>query len=121
MLKLKRLKQDWREFKAYKPGGRFQERYRRHHASNAKASPLQRIGSWALVLVFTGIGIVLVFIPGPAVVFFCLAAGIVATQSAAAARALDSLEMALRRALKAASRLWRRVRQVGRRLRRALR
>jgi Ni/Co efflux regulator RcnB len=121
MLKLKRLEQDWREFKAYKPGRRFQERYRQHHASNAKASALRRIGSWLLVVVFTGIGIVLVFIPGPAVVFFFLAAGIVATQSAAAARALDSLEMASRRALKTASRLWRRVRRVAKRRRGARR
>jgi Ni/Co efflux regulator RcnB len=121
MLKLERLKQDWREFKAYKPGQRFQARYRRHHESNAQASPLRRIGSWALVVVFTAIGIVLVFIPGPAVVFFFLAAGIIATQSASAARALDSLEMPLRRALKAASRRWRRLRQVGKRRRDARR
>jgi hypothetical protein len=54
------------------------------------------------------VGVVLAFIPGPAVVFFGIAAALLASESMTVARALDRVEVWLRGA-------WRRLRGPRRR------
>ena len=51
------------------------------------------------------VGVVLMFIPGPAVLFFALAGALLASHSMPVARALDWLELKLRAAL-AKGRAW---------------
>lgn len=49
-----------------------------------------------LIPLFTAIGLVLTFIPGPAILFFLLAAGLLSAQSRWMARELDHAELKLR-------------------------
>ena len=56
------------------------------------------------------VGVVLVFIPGPAFVFFILSAALLATQSQWVARRLDDLELKIRNAATQARAWWRRTR-----------
>lgn len=53
----------------------------------------------ALAAVSFVVGVVLAFVPGPAVVFFALTAALLAAQSTWIARHLDAGEMWLRRVL----------------------
>jgi hypothetical protein len=86
----RRTKQHWRELRASRAGRRFQIFYDGHAA--------HRTG-WARCLTLLGavvsfaIGVVLAFIPGPAVVFFALTAALLSTQSRWLARKLDRSEL----------------------------
>lgn len=60
------------------------------------------------------IGLVLAFIPGPAVLFFLLAGALLASEWLWVARALDWLEVRLRRLARLGGRLWRGLPAVGR-------
>ncbi len=83
------LEQQWREFKQSKLGRRFQERYERPRRARTQASLVLRILLWFGAAILTALGIVFVFIPGPAFVFFLLAGGLIATESRAVARFMD--------------------------------
>lgn len=103
------LQQRWRGLTAGQPGRRFEDRY-------AAARKARRSGSWGhrltrllLLVVALGalvVGLVLAFIPGPAVVFFFLAATLLAAESRGLARLLDWGEVKLRIVWKAARRQW---------------
>ena len=83
-------KRHWHELRAARAGRRFQAFYERNAT--------HRIG-WArgltllAALVSFVIGVVLAFIPGPAVVFFALTAALLSTQSRWLARKLDRSEL----------------------------
>lgn len=96
-MSLTQLKRHWSEFKRLEPGTRFQTQHDRHRRSAAGKSPVRRAAYVVLAIVCLAVGVVLVFIPGPAVVFFALAAGLLAVQSRAVARACDFCEIQLRR------------------------
>jgi Flp pilus assembly protein TadB len=87
------LKSDFRKMKRDRTGERFKNQHER-----AKKRGLDR--GWMKALFFIGafisaaIGVVLVFIPGPAFVFFILAGALVAIPWWPAARALDNAEAA---------------------------
>jgi len=98
-------KRDWQELKRSPPGKRFQERYQKQQRSGK--SKWARIGSFAAALVALAIGVVLVFIPGPAVVFFFLGGGMLASHSRAVARALDWTELRLRATFQKLRTWWR--------------
>jgi|RhiMethySRZTD1v2_1073278.scaffolds.fasta_scaffold69591_3 putative transmembrane protein PGPGW len=98
---LDQLKHRWSAFKRLEPGQRFQIAYRRHRESKTGKSPAYRILYVLLGVVALGIGVVLVFIPGPAIVFFFLAGAIFAMQSLWIARALDWTELRARALAKA--------------------
>jgi len=98
---LARLKEHWSAFKRLEPGKRFQTHYRQHRQSEAGKSPVRRVlYVMAGVLAFV-VGVILVFIPGPAILFFLIAGGLFATQSLFVARALDWSELRTRAAVKA--------------------
>ena len=89
------LKKDWRAFRRATPGQRFQNRYRAHQKSRS-ASPLKRVLSLVLAPLSLAIGVVLMFIPGPAILFFFIGGTLLASHSRTAARALDWAEIKLR-------------------------
>ena len=103
-MRIVQLKRRWAEFKRLEPGTRFQTEHDRHRRSAAGKSPLRRAAYVVAAIVSFAVGVVLVFIPGPAVLFFAIAAGLLAIQSRAVARACDSCEVQLRKAVAALKR-----------------
>src|SRR5689334_24935477 len=103
---LARLKHRWRAFKRLEPGKRFQTQYREHRESEAGRSPVRRVLYALAGVVAFVVGVVLVFVPGPAVLFFLIAGGLFAVQSLWVARALDWSELRARAAVKAIRNVW---------------
>ena len=97
---LSRLKHRWVEFRRLEPGQRFRTAHRRHRESEAGKSLVHRVLYLGLGGVALAVGVVLAFIPGPAIVFFLLAGVLFATQSLWVARALDWTELRLRALVK---------------------
>ena len=89
---LDRAKAEWQEFKHWPEGRRFALFYEKHH----------RCGQWKRVLLlflaFASfvIGVILAFIPGPAILFFAITAALIATQSRWLAARLDRGEVYVR-------------------------
>jgi hypothetical protein len=104
--RLKKLKQ-------LPAGRRFETFYEWEQQQNRKRHSLHALLLWAAALVLTAVGVVLVFIPGPAVLFFALAGAIAAMQARWAARALDWTEMKVRAAAHAVRRWWRHRSKLG--------
>ena len=98
---LAELKDHWHAFKRLEPGKRFQTHYRQHRQSEAGKSPVRRVLHAVAGVVALAVGVILTFIPGPAILFFLIAGGLFATQSLSVARALDWTELRLRAALRA--------------------
>jgi hypothetical protein len=103
---LQRWKRTWRSFKSLPPGQRFQKRYEQQHQKPEGRSPWRRALWLGGALVAFAVGVVLVFIPGPAVVFFGISAALLANQSKSVARSLDWLELRLRALYQRARKLW---------------
>ena len=102
---LEEIKVSWQRFRADSPGTRFQQQFKRRHA--VARTPLQKalvVGSGVL---FTGIGVVLLFVPGPGVLFVLLGAVLIAQWSLRLARALDWTEIRVRKLLARSSGVWR--------------
>lgn len=79
------------------PGRRFTDRYRQHRrAGPAWRRPLSMIAGALLIL----LGALLMLTPGPGIVVLLAGAALIATESERAARALDELELKLRRWLR---------------------
>lgn len=95
----KTLRQQVTQFKAGKQGHRFRDHYARQRQMKDRTSSWSRILVWLIALVLLAIGIVLVFIPGPAVVFFCIAGALLATESHPIAVAMDWCEVKIRAVL----------------------
>mgnify|MGYP003577713667 CR=1 FL=1 len=91
---LAKLKHTWRELKRLPPGERFQK----HHEKQREAGipKWRRVLSLGVAVSALAIGVVLVFIPGPAIVFFAVGGALLASHSLWVARALDWTELKLR-------------------------
>lgn len=88
-----RVKAEIEKLRDAAPGQRFAEF---HHRLRAESPSWMRpLYLGAAILAFV-IGVVLAFIPGPAILFFALAAALVATQSMWFAMQLDRVELKLR-------------------------
>jgi hypothetical protein len=98
---LARFKAQWRELADDSPGERFSNLHERHRKSSTAWLSWLYLG---LTVVFLAVGVILSFIPGPAFVFFALAAGLLAIQSRWCAKQLDRGEVVGRR-------LWKRWRE----------
>ena len=94
------LKRQWTAFRRLEPGQRFQAHYRQHRQSEAGKSPIRRVLYVIAGILALAVGVVLTFIPGPAILFFLIAGGLFAMQSLRIARALDWGELRLRAAAK---------------------
>ena len=83
----------WRCFRESSPGRRFQERYER---------TVNHVGwrRWAVICcgaILCAVGVVMLVAPGPGVLLLAVGAFMLAEQSPTCARALDRLELRLRR------------------------
>lgn len=106
------FKREWQAMKEGSPGSRFQARY-------AAAKLVRQKGGWrhhlfrvvSLLLAATAfiVGVVLAFIPGPAVLFFFIAGGLLAAESKWVARFLDWTELKLRAGWQWGRRRWRQL------------
>ena len=101
-----KFKQTWRRFKAGNPGQRFQQEFRRRHS--AGRSPIQKALLIVGGLLLMAAGFLLLFIPGPGLVFLFVGGFLIAQQSLVAARVLDWSEIRLRKLLAWSLRAWRR-------------
>ena len=101
-----KFKQTWRRLKAAKPGQRFQQEFRRRHG--AGRSPIQKVLLIVGGLLLMAAGFLLLFIPGPGLVFLFVGGFLIAQQSLVAARVLDWSEIRLRKLLAWSLRAWRR-------------
>lgn len=101
------LRAEWHLLRRAAPGRRFQESYaasRQHPDHGTLVRRAIRIG---LACVAMAIGIVLVFLPGPAFVFFAITGALLATESLTVARVLDWTEVRIRRVARWVRRRWR--------------
>ena len=90
------ISERWRCFRESTPGRRFQERYER---------TVNHVGwrRWALIGtggVLCAVGTVMLVAPGPGVLLLAVGAFMLAEQSLACAKALDRLELWLRRLMR---------------------
>ena len=88
-------RRSWEALRRDPPGERFQRHYRRRHEQ--ERGRLIRLRVVGLASVLIGVGVVLLFVPGPGTVLIGLGAALVAEESLAVARALDWTELKLRR------------------------
>jgi hypothetical protein len=87
---IQRAKDMWGELRRGTAGERFQHL---HQVHSAHRSTWARVLTLVAAIVSFVIGLILAFIPGPAVVFFALTAALAAVQSLAVARWLDTSEL----------------------------
>lgn len=113
-LSLSFFQEHWRDFKRGKPGRRFQDRYERARQGERKHGIGVRIALYAGALVCLAIGVVLTVFPGPAVPFFFVAGGLLATESRVLARFMDACEVRGRKVAAWGRRHWRRMHPVAR-------
>ena len=103
----KKFKEIWLRLKAGKPGQRFQQEFRRRHSTGH--SPIQKALLIVGGLLLMAAGFLLLFIPGPGLVFLFVGGFLIAQQSLVAARLLDWSEVRLRNLLTWSLRAWRRT------------
>ncbi|HET7670706.1 MAG TPA: PGPGW domain-containing protein [Burkholderiales bacterium] len=90
------FRQGWQDLKRGRPGRRFQDRYaRRRQAARGMAGKCAFVCLGLLVLLA---GIVLLPLPGPGMIIVAAGALLMAEGSRTMAKALDSLELRVRRA-----------------------
>lgn len=104
----------WRALKDGRPGRRFQERYERTRHPSRRATTLQRIVLILAAVLCLAIAVVLSVIPGPAIPFFFVAGGLLATESRHVARLMDWCEVRGRDAVAWGKRQWRAMPSAGR-------
>jgi hypothetical protein len=103
----RRFKDRLSKVKQLPAGRRFETFYKWEREQNRKGSAVRAPLLWAAALLSAAVGVVLVFIPGPAVLFFAIAGAIIAMQSRRSARALDWTEVKIRAAARRVHRWWR--------------
>ncbi len=108
------LKSQWLALKRAKSGERFVKRYEASRRQRGGRHFVARVVRWVLALAAVAIAVVLMFIPGPAVVFFALAGALLASESRGVARFLDWAEVKLRRVLAWGKRHWQKLPPAGR-------
>lgn len=94
---LDRFKSQWVALRRSKPGRRFQDRYERNRRSPNAPKMLWRVVRVAIAAGLVALGVVFMFIPGPAIVFYGLAGALLSTESLPLAKLLDGMEVRARR------------------------
>jgi hypothetical protein len=111
------LKQRWLAISRGRAGHRFQERYaaaKKSRADDSWAQRSRRVFRLLVALVAIVIAVVLMFLPGPAVLFYFFAGTLLARESLVVARLLDWIEVKLRALWKRGLPLWRKTPVWGR-------
>lgn len=103
------LRAYWRSLKRGHPGRRFQARYEQSRRQRNAGRTGLRIALIVAALVCLAIGAVLVVIPGPALPFFFLGGGLLASESRLVARFMDWGELHARAIGGWLRRRWRRL------------
>jgi hypothetical protein len=106
-------KKQWRALRGSRPGERFADRYAAANRGDGGRQLGGHIARVALAFVAFVIGVVLVFVPGPAVVFFAVTGALLASESLGVARGLDWTELRLREAARWLLRRWRALSLAG--------
>ncbi len=104
------LTHEWHLLKRGRAGHRFETRYESAKKARKNAAWSDQLGRIVRLFVALGllaIGVVLVFIPGPAILFFFVGGGLLASESRFIARVLDWTEVKGRALWKWSSRHWR--------------
>ena len=96
----------WEEMKDDPPGQRFQHLYHRRQEESERRG---RALHYLLVIGLVAVGVVLIFIPGPAVVLFAFAGALLAEDSLRIAKGLDWTEVKIRALVEWAERIWKRA------------
>ena len=112
-----RFKRHWHALSRGEPGRRFQDRYAEAKKARADAGWGQRARRVLLLFVALGamiIGALLMFLPGPAILFYFFAGTLLASESLYMARLLDWGEVKLRAIVKRGKRHWGRTPNWGR-------
>jgi hypothetical protein len=91
-----RFREHWRELRRGRPGHRFQDHYERAR-EEGRSGAGERIVLVTVAVLCLAIGAVLSVIPGPALPFFFLAGGLLATESRWVARFMDWSEVRMRK------------------------
>lgn len=104
-----KFREQWRDFRRGRPGRRFQSRYERARKSERTTGKFQRVLIVAFALVCFALGVVFAVIPGPALPFFFLGGGLLATESRPIARFMDWGEVEIRKVVAWGRRRWRRL------------
>lgn len=99
------VKTDLKKMKVDQPGHRFRNHYRRS-AKDGGPSPWERVLFFGGALLSFGVGVVLIFIPGPAFVFFIISGALLASQLRPVAMLMDKSELAVRSAWAALAKKW---------------
>jgi hypothetical protein len=104
---------EWKKLQRGRPGSRFVDRYEAIRRNKNKRSMFGRIVRMVIAAAALVIGFILMFIPGPAILFFLVAGGLVAAESRGVARALDWTEVELRKFSSWSIKRWRKLSPVG--------
>ncbi len=106
---IERTKQNWQDFKASDPGRRFQDRYTRRqqaeHGHWDKGTVINIVLGIAIALV----GLLLIPAPGPGFIVAFLGLGLLGSEFAPIARALDWAEVKVRAVTDWAKGVWERA------------
>ncbi|MBT0959848.1 hypothetical protein [Denitromonas iodatirespirans] len=93
-----RARQGWRALKRSEPGERFQDRYHRYQSQRAgrpgPAVVVRMVGGVGMAL----LGFMMLFTPGPGLVFLAAGGALLGSESRRVARGLDRLEILVRQA-----------------------
>jgi hypothetical protein len=108
------FREHWRDLKRGRPGSRFVERYRRARQEDRQRGPWHRVALIAAGVVCLLIAAILTVIPGPAIPFYFLGGGLLATESRVIARFMDWAEVQLRKVIAWGKRRWRQLPKFGR-------
>ncbi|MDO8545217.1 MAG: hypothetical protein Q7S40_32655 [Opitutaceae bacterium] len=109
VLRALNFREHWRELERGRPGRRFQDRYDRLRHREGRRGLGSRIVFIAIAVVAFAIGIVLAVIPGPAIPFFVIAGGALAVVSRPMAKAMDWLEVQVRKVWRWGMQRWRKL------------
>ena len=108
-----RLKRQWKTLQRARPGRRFEERYEAAQRKENRASFFARVVRFTIATAALAVGVVLMFIPGPAVLFFAISGALLASESRGVARFLDWSEVKIRAVVRWATRFWKKLPVVG--------
>jgi hypothetical protein len=100
----KSLQNTWRHFRDAEPGQRFLLRYREHKSGTS--SKFSVLISVTLGLALLAAGVLGLVFPGPGLLGLALGAAVLAQESEKASKALDRLELWIRRQVTAFKRWW---------------
>lgn len=108
------LRKHWRDLLEGRPGNRFMDRYERARRKDRRSGVWRRLTIIVLGCAALLVGAVLTVIPGPAVPFFFIGGGLLATESRPVARLMDWFEIQIRKVAAWIKRRWKRLPKLAR-------